>query len=116
MLLIYNFYGDILWNIRYYWRILLYYIDINFWGYWIFKCKKNEWHKKDKYTLLSICIPTYNRYEILREGLNILLPQIKGLDIKVYVIDNNSTDDTVLIANEYSDIIYIRNEKILEGI
>ena len=42
--------------------------------------------KKDKYTLLSICIPTYNRYEILREGLNILLPQIKGLDIKVYVI------------------------------
>lgn len=73
--------------------------------------------KKDKYTLLSICIPTYNRYEILREGLNILLPQIKGLDIKVYVIDNNSTDDTVLIANEYSDIIYIRNEKkILEGI
>ena len=71
--------------------------------------------KKDKYTLLSICIPTYNRYEILREGLNILLPQIKGLDIKVYVIDNNSTDDTVLIANEYSDIIYIRNEKNIGG-
>ena len=59
--------------------------------------------KKDKYTLLSICIPTYNRYEILREGLNILLPQIKGLDIKVYVIDNNST----LIPQHYYNLNFL---------
>ena len=46
MLLIYNFYGDILWNIGITGGYCCITLILTFWGYWIFKCKKNEWHKK----------------------------------------------------------------------
>ena len=46
--------------------------------------------------LLSICIPTYNRAELLRSALLSLVPQVKesGGEVELVVSDNCSTDDT----------------------
>lgn len=68
--------------------------------------------------LLSICIPTYNRSECLREGLDIL---IKDPDfneqIEIVISDNASSDNTKdigeLYASKYSNIHYYRNDKNL---
>ena len=47
--------------------------------------------------ILSICIPTYNRVEYLKESLNVLLPQAEQQCVEVIVSDNASSDGT----NEY---------------
>jgi glycosyltransferase involved in cell wall biosynthesis len=64
---------------------------------------------------LSICIPTYNRSVLLRQTLDVLLPQISIADeIEVIISDNASPDDTrdvvaaLLPKNPF--IRYIRNE------
>ena len=60
--------------------------------------------------LLSIAIPTFNRAEILNEALTCLMSQIKDFkNIEVIISDNNSTDNTKEIINnwhtKYPDII-----------
>lgn len=65
---------------------------------------------------LSICIPTYNRADCLKECLNSILSSIKGLEEQVEIIisNNASTDNTEDVAlafqKEYSYIRYHRNE------
>jgi glycosyltransferase involved in cell wall biosynthesis len=46
--------------------------------------------------LLSICIPTYNRAELLRSALLSLMPQVRESagEVELVVSDNCSTDDT----------------------
>lgn len=52
--------------------------------------------------LLSLCIPTYNRGEILRETLDtiVLSPDFDDR-VEVVICDNCSTDNTREISQEY---------------
>jgi len=64
---------------------------------------------------LSICIPTYNRAEMLRMSLNSLAPQVGrvGHRVEIVVSDNCSSDDTpevVAWARQYAPVRYHRNE------
>ena len=72
--------------------------------------------KKDSScTLLSICIPTYNRAENLERSLNSYVNS-EGFDDQVEIIisDNASSDNTKEVAekfvSKYSNIKYYRNE------
>jgi glycosyltransferase involved in cell wall biosynthesis len=65
---------------------------------------------------LSICIPTYNRSHLLRDSLQIVIPQLKefGDRVELIVSDNCSSDDTESIVEELSQeypIRYFRNDK-----
>ncbi|MBF7090646.1 glycosyltransferase family 2 protein [Flavobacterium sp. ALJ2] len=63
--------------------------------------------------LLSICIPTYNRCDILDETLKKLLenPDFNTEYIEVIVSDNCSTDNTKEVVAKYSVVKYYCNEK-----
>ncbi len=72
--------------------------------------------------LLSICIPTYNRAQYLKESLDILLPQLLPLkaDVEVLVSDNCSTDNTQEVVEQAQaqyniDLSYTKNEKNIGG-
>lgn len=71
----------------------------------------------NKEYLVSICIPTYNRCEYLREGLESLICQeeFKNGLVEIVVCDNASTDDTQIMMNEYlrmnKNIKYYRNQE-----
>ncbi|MBY0244247.1 MAG: glycosyltransferase family 2 protein [Sphingobacteriaceae bacterium] len=64
-----------------------------------------------KVKLLSICIPTYNRAEVLDSTLNSLFsnPDFDAEKIEVVVVDNCSTDDTKEIVSGYPLVNYYRN-------
>lgn len=63
--------------------------------------------------LLSICIPTYNRAEVLNETLQQIVsdPYFNSELIQVVVSDNCSTDNTKNIVGNYPFIDYYRNEE-----
>jgi abequosyltransferase len=64
---------------------------------------------------LTICIPTYNRANLLRENLVELISNVKDKNIPIYISDNCSTDNTELVVNEikksYKYIHYYKQEK-----
>lgn len=62
--------------------------------------------------ILSICIATYNRADVLKELIDSLL-EINCDDFEIVVTDNCSTDDTKRIILNYTDkrIRYILNKK-----
>ena len=70
---------------------------------------------ENKQPLLSICIPTYNRAEVLDGNLKALYKQIEGKDLSLELIvsDNCSIDDTPGVVKKHIDlgmsINYIRN-------
>ena len=68
---------------------------------------------ENKRPLLSICIPTYNRAEILDKTLFLLFsnPDFNVDEIEVVVSDNCSTDHTKQIVNKYPFVKYFCNEK-----
>ncbi|WDF59119.1 glycosyltransferase family 2 protein [Flavobacterium sp. KACC 22758] len=70
-----------------------------------------------KKTILSICIPTYNRGEKVFELINSIL-KYKGDEIEVIVVDNLSTDNTNVLLNQITDsrFINIRNKENIGGI
>lgn len=45
--------------------------------------------------LLSICIPTFNRADILKANLNILIPQCEGRPVEICISNNASSDHTL---------------------
>lgn len=66
--------------------------------------------------VLSICIPTFNRAEFLKECLASIIPQLNGSigeKVEVVISDNGSTDHTKKIAEEfltkYKNIRYFKN-------
>jgi len=65
-------------------------------------------------SLLGICIPTFNRSNILDEALTDLIPKISSFNFNVIISDNASVDDTEKIVKKhkmsYSKIIYCRQE------
>jgi glycosyltransferase involved in cell wall biosynthesis len=71
--------------------------------------------------LLSIAIPTRNRAKFLKELLASISSQIKenaslASDIKVYVFDNVSEDDTYeVVKNANIDILYQKNPNFLSA-
>lgn len=70
---------------------------------------------KNKQSLLSICIPTYNRKNILEKCLKSFINEAYYLNIPVIISDNNSNDWTNIllknISKKYSNIQYfIQNE------
>lgn len=66
--------------------------------------------------LLSLCIPTYNRAEILKRSLEMYVSN-KAFDesIEIVISDNASTDNTQEIGREYaerySNVKYYRNDE-----
>jgi len=74
--------------------------------------------------ILSICIPTYNRAELLDKTLSelVLEPSFQSGKIEICISDNASPDSTELIVKKYKDkfvnIIYnrnIENTMIIDG-
>ena len=71
----------------------------------------------EKQPLLSICIPTCNRAEYLKNCLDSLVqqPEFFTEAVEIVISDNASTDDTKQIgekyAAEYEAVHYFRNEK-----
>jgi glycosyltransferase involved in cell wall biosynthesis len=68
--------------------------------------------------ILSICIPTFNRAEILKGCLENLIPQARKHNIPIYISDNASTDNTKEIVSGfqsiYQHIYYSRNIENIE--
>ena len=67
--------------------------------------------------LLSICIPTYNRAEYLKNSIESIICQdeFKNKQVEIVIADNASTDNTESVARSYAqryeNIFYYRNEK-----
>ena len=63
--------------------------------------------------ILSICIPTYNRCEILDKTLYNLIsnPEFDDKIIEIIVSDNCSTDRTKEVVLKYQKVKYYRNDK-----
>jgi Glycosyltransferases involved in cell wall biogenesis len=65
-------------------------------------------------SLLSICIPTYNRANILDEALDNLICKINKYNFEIIISDNASTDNTPEIVKKHKEknpnIIYFRQE------
>ena len=54
---------------------------------------------------ISVILPAYNVAEHLKECLAALVTQrVAGADVELILVDNNSTDATVAIAGEFSDV------------
>jgi glycosyltransferase involved in cell wall biosynthesis len=57
----------------------------------------------------SVIVCTYNRSNFLKETLNSILSVFKDrCDFEVLVIDNNSTDDTESVLDDYLNVLEIR--------
>lgn len=67
--------------------------------------------------LLAICIPTYNRYDILNECLLDTISKVRKYSFPIVVADNASTDGTQelvqQLAKEYPYLIYYRQPENL---
>lgn len=53
--------------------------------------------------LLSICIPTYNRSQYLKETIDSIIGQeeFKSENVEIVISDNCSTDDTEIVCKKY---------------
>lgn len=76
--------------------------------------------EKGKRPLTSICIPTYNRADVLQNCLDSIVNNKAFCDkIEVYVGDNASTDSTEQLLREYSsrypNVRYYTNPKNIGG-
>lgn len=61
---------------------------------------------------ISICIPTYNRADLLKRAL-ISVSKQTVKPYEVVVVDNCSEDDTEAVVKKFKDVIYYRNERNL---
>lgn len=68
-------------------------------------------------TLLSFCIPTYNRSSLIKKNLDSIIGY-KGLEIEVVVVDDCSPDQTEQEINAIKDkrIRYFRNTKNINAV
>jgi glycosyltransferase involved in cell wall biosynthesis len=57
-------------------------------------------------SLISICIPTRNNADYLKESLDSLAPQAKPYGIPIYVSDNASTDNTLEMLSSFKKEVY----------
>lgn len=59
--------------------------------------------------LITVIIPTYNRYELLKRAIKSLLTQSYCVD-EIIVIDDGSSDTTANIQNDFPNIRYFYQE------
>lgn len=57
----------------------------------------------NKEPILSICIPTYNRGEIIEQSILKMLSACKASNIHIFVADNASTDNTQEVMRKYEN-------------
>jgi abequosyltransferase len=78
-----------------------------------------KFEKKMNRYKFSICIPTWNRANLLKETLNNLTLQIeRKSDFQVVISDNNSTEDTYAVVSEYYkklNVKYLRWDQNIGG-
>ena len=67
---------------------------------------------------LDVVVPTYNRSQLLRRTISSLLqaPVPAGLDVTIFIIDNNSKDDTESVvleiqSNSTRPLVYLKETK-----
>src|ERR1035438_8078569 len=67
---------------------------------------------------LDVVVPTYNRSQLLRRTITSLLqaPIPAGLDVTIFIIDNNSKDDTESVvleiqSNSTRPLVYVKETK-----
>ena len=72
---------------------------------------------KAKY-LLSICIPTYNRAEVLGQCIEAIVHHefAKTGSIEIVVCDNASTDGTEALMQKYKDVDYVKYYRNKENV
>ena len=58
---------------------------------------------------VSIYIPAYNAEKTIKDCINSIINQSKKFD-EIIVIDDNSTDDTLKILREFSNLNVIENK------
>jgi glycosyltransferase involved in cell wall biosynthesis len=62
---------------------------------------------------LSIAIPSFNRADILKSNILMMLPEIKQFSIQIFISDDSNNDETQNMINEiqveYESIFYSRN-------
>lgn len=51
---------------------------------------------------LAICIPTYNRADIIDELLSEELPILKGRNVDIYIYDSSEGNETELVVTQYT--------------
>jgi GT2 family glycosyltransferase len=69
--------------------------------------------KKNKKGSVYVIIPTYNRVELTRKCLSLLLNQTYK-NIRIIVSDGNSSDGTPrIISSEYPEVVLLRSKKNL---
>ena len=62
-------------------------------------------------TVVSACIVTFNNNYKVINTIESILEYTKGISLNLYVVDNNSTDNTIeLIKKSFPDIIIIKNK------
>ena len=68
--------------------------------------------------LLSICIPTFNRADLLKTNVLELIEEIRIYNIPIIISDNNSTDETEKtvdwLKGKYKYITYYKQEKNIQ--
>jgi abequosyltransferase len=62
---------------------------------------------------LSIAIPSFNRADILKSNILMMLPEIRQFSIQIFISDDSNNDETQNMINEiqveYESIFYSRN-------
>jgi len=58
---------------------------------------------------ISVVIPTYNRYDLIKRAIKSVLAQILRPK-EIIVVDDGSNDNTQQLQNDFPDIIYIYQE------
>ena len=66
--------------------------------------------------MISVIIPTYNEAENIRECLESLCKQTLARDsYELIVVDGGSTDNTIEIAKEYADVVFVQKSPKVGG-
>ena len=64
--------------------------------------------------MISVVIVSYNTRDILRNCLQALFEHSKGIDMEVFVVDNNSQDGSAdMVKNEYPTVLLMANNQNL---
>ena len=79
----------------------------NIWKIWVtFSMKSEIGYSKGMHPLVSVIIPTYNSGVYLKEAVESVLDQDYP-NLEVVVVDDGSTDDSLILLTKYFDRIQI---------